>query len=137
MSIAVKVVLAILVLALLEMPAVVAHSALKSERAVSADYKKKYEDDERSIGLLQAQLATSQSDLKAAQLANRVATASVDLMKSDADNAASAAAAYRLSVAVEQATAGSVIKQRDAQIASLKAQKGGCDEAIADLRSGK
>lgn len=132
-----KVIVGLLLLAALELPAVHYRSQWKGAEASLAATKAELDTANQSIGTLRAQLSVSQADLAKSQQAARESSASVDAMKKDADDAAAAAASFALAAAAKQATYGAVIKQRDAQIASLKAQSGGCDEAIADLRLGQ
>jgi septal ring factor EnvC (AmiA/AmiB activator) len=137
MSFAIKVLLAVIILAVLETPAVIEHERLVSTEAQLTSVQAKYSADEQSIGTLKAQLSVSQSDLADSQKAASEASASVDAMKRAASDAAAQETAFRLKVAAQQATYGKVIATRDQQIASLKAQQEGCDEAIADLRAGQ
>jgi chromosome segregation ATPase len=132
-----KVIVGLLLLAGLELPALHYHSQWKSASATLATTKASLDNANQSIGTLKAQLATSQADLADSQAAVRASNLSIDQMKRDAENAAAAAASFALAMQAKQATYGSIIRQRDSQIASLKAQTGGCDEAIADLRSGQ
>jgi septal ring factor EnvC (AmiA/AmiB activator) len=135
--IAIKALLVVGAVVVLEIPAMIAHSELKTSRADLTALQKKYNDDEQSIGVLKGQLATSQSDLAASKRANSDANASIDGMKRAADAAVAEEAAFRLKVAAQQATYGKVIQTRDTQIAALKAQGATCEDAIADLRAGQ